>query len=203
MSAVSWTRGRISNMNHRPRKPPKLKAGGLGLLLPRPVLQGPSVAWAVCLRCSGDLETRLFFCFSFCLSPCPESLMFLLTTNIPTKISKEPKRLGPCVGAGHLSPLTTLEDQVWVVRPTTKATEAFGASPGHSRGWFLSSQGSLVGSGASGGTTEVRIGEGVQRTDLPPLPQQPPGSVYCGEHLAPASPAPRTLPWPGSGWAPP
>lgn len=43
--------------------------------------------------------------------------MFLLNTGVPTKISKQPKRLGPRKGADHLSPLPTLENKVKVPEP--------------------------------------------------------------------------------------
>lgn len=53
---------RISKLNHRQRKAPQLKAGGVSCLFPRDVLQGPSTAWVVvCLPCLGRLGDSSVF----------------------------------------------------------------------------------------------------------------------------------------------
>lgn len=46
--------------------------------------------------------------------------MFSLNTGVPTKISKQPKRLGPREGADCLSPLPTLGSKVKVVETQVK-----------------------------------------------------------------------------------
>lgn len=55
----TWVR--ISNRNRRQRKPPTLKAGGLGLSVAKGCSPGPSAAQAVGLHCAGRLGDSSVF----------------------------------------------------------------------------------------------------------------------------------------------
>lgn len=124
----------MSNTNHRQRKLPS-PGRWFGLSVAKEYSPEAVNSLSCLLTWLG--KTWRHFSFSFCVSPCQESLVFLLNTRVPTQISKRPRRWDPERGL-----TTSPHCQLWRTRqgcwgPRTKATEASRASPGHSRRWSL------------------------------------------------------------------
>lgn len=117
--------------------------------------------------------------------------MFLLTTNVPTEISKEPKRLGPRGGADHLPPLRTLEDQV---DTQNEGNRGFRSKPWPFQKVVAASPGFLV---DSAGITEVRNGGG-WGSEKGPSPTSPAASWWCllWGASGPTITCPQDSPWP-------
>lgn len=116
--------------------------------------------------------------------------MFSLNTGVPTKISQQPKRLGPREGADRLSPLPTLENKGRVVETRSQGDRGFWSKPWPFQKMVSASlQVFLVGSGASGGTTQVRNTGACGEKTLYHLPSSHPGGavhrVWPERHLPP------------------
>lgn len=61
-NSESGARVRISDVKRRQRKPPRPKAGGVGLSIAKGVLRGPSAAGLFAYT-AGELLETLLFCF--------------------------------------------------------------------------------------------------------------------------------------------
>ena len=73
-NSESGARVRISDVKRRQRKPPRPKAGGVGLSIAKGVLRGPSAAGLFAYTAGELLETLLFFVLFFFYLILSESL---------------------------------------------------------------------------------------------------------------------------------